>query len=182
MPTRFINPLLLLLVSASRGHLAKQIQYLKAENEVLRARLPEHIRTTPAERAKLLKFGKPLGSAIQDVISIVHPRTFARWVAKEAGQIQPRPLRRRRTPEQIRALVIRIAARRGGATPEFLGSCINSASARSAGARSRTSWPPTISSQRRPDGAWPGRSSSNPTPRPSGPATFSRKTSGRRLG
>ena len=30
MPTRFINPLLLLLVTASRGHLAKQIQYLKA--------------------------------------------------------------------------------------------------------------------------------------------------------
>ncbi len=51
MPTRFINPLLLLLVTANRGHLAKQIQYLKAENEVLRARLPKHIRTTPAERA-----------------------------------------------------------------------------------------------------------------------------------
>ncbi len=118
MPSRFINPLLLLLVTASRGHLAKQIQYLKAENEVLRARLPEHIRTTPAERAKLLKFGKPLGSAIQDLITIVHPRTFARWVARESGQIQPRSLRRRRTPEQIRALVIRIARETGWVTRE----------------------------------------------------------------
>jgi len=121
MPTRFINPLLLLLVTASRAHLAKQIQYLKAENEVLRARLPEHIRTSPAERAKLLKFGKPLGASIKDVITIVHPRTFARWVAKEAGQIQPRPLRRRRTPEQIRALVIRIARETGWGYTRILG-------------------------------------------------------------
>jgi hypothetical protein len=41
MPTRFINPLLLLLVTASRSHLAKQIQYLKAEGEFLGARLPK---------------------------------------------------------------------------------------------------------------------------------------------
>jgi hypothetical protein len=65
MPTRFTSPPLLLLVTASGGHLARQIQYFKAENEVLRARLPEHIRTTPAERAKPLKFVRPLGSAIQ---------------------------------------------------------------------------------------------------------------------
>ncbi len=121
MPTRFINPLLLLLVTASRAHLAKQIQYLKAENEVLRARLPEHIRTTPAERAKLLKFGKPLGASIKEIISIVHPRTFARWVARESGRLQPRPLRRRRTPEQIRALVLRIARETGWGYTRILG-------------------------------------------------------------
>ncbi len=101
--------------------MAKQIQYLKAENEVLRARLPEHIRTTPAERAKLLIFGKPLGASIKDVITIVHPRTFARWVAREAGLVQPRPLRRRRTPEQIRALVIRIAREIGWGYTRIVG-------------------------------------------------------------
>ncbi len=41
IPTRFINPLFLVLVTASRGYLAKQIQSLKAENEVFRAQLEQ---------------------------------------------------------------------------------------------------------------------------------------------
>ncbi len=94
MPNRFINPLLFLVATATHRELARQIQYLKAENEVLRARLPEHIRTTPAERAKLLKFGKPLGEAIKALITIVSPQTFARWMREEYKQLRPRPLRR----------------------------------------------------------------------------------------
>lgn len=121
MPNRFISPLLFLIASATQDQLAKQIQYLKAENEVLRARLPRHIRTTPTERVKLLKFGKPLGASIKDVISIVTPRTFARWVAAESGRPRIRSFHPRRTPEQIRALVVRIARDTGWGYTRILG-------------------------------------------------------------
>jgi len=51
------------------------VDYLKTENRILRARLPKKIDTTAAERAKLLKAGKPLGSKIKDLVTIVTPRT-----------------------------------------------------------------------------------------------------------
>ena len=41
---RFINPLLLLVTHSHHADLIRQIQYLKAENEVLRSKLPRVIR------------------------------------------------------------------------------------------------------------------------------------------
>lgn len=119
--SRIMSPLLFLLARATQTELAQQIQYLKAENEILRARLPQHIRTTPTERTKLLRFGKPLGSAIKDLITIVTPRTFMRWAHEETSHLLPRPLKRRRTPEQIRALVVRIARETGWGYTRILG-------------------------------------------------------------
>jgi putative transposase len=47
------------------------VQYLKAENEVLRAGLPKRFTVTPREKQRLLKFGRPVGSRIKDFVSIV---------------------------------------------------------------------------------------------------------------
>jgi len=73
-----IAPLLMLLARATEKDLVLYIEYLKAENRILRNKLPKRINVTPAERAKLVKLGVRLGSAIKDLITIVHPRTFAR--------------------------------------------------------------------------------------------------------
>jgi putative transposase len=72
--------LLLLLASATDRALARYVEYLKTENRILRDKLPQRITVTPRERQRLLKFGKPLGSAIKELITIVSPRTFARWI------------------------------------------------------------------------------------------------------
>lgn len=40
---RIFHPLLALLASATRQELARQVAYLKEENRILRARLPERI-------------------------------------------------------------------------------------------------------------------------------------------
>jgi putative transposase len=58
------------------------LNVLKAENRMLRSKLPKRIDVTPAERARLLKLGSRLGSRFKKVISIVHPRTFARWLSE----------------------------------------------------------------------------------------------------
>ena len=63
-------------------------EYLKRENEVLRARLPKRIHTTKEERKKLLNAGRGLGKAIEGLISIVSPKTFSRWLHEESKPIE----------------------------------------------------------------------------------------------
>jgi putative transposase len=108
-----INALLLLLARATDKALARYVQYLKAENQVLRSKLPKVVKVTPHERRRLVKFGRPLGAAYKELVGIVSPRTFLRWLNGEgrrprrrAGLTRPgRP----RTPEAIRDLVLRLA-------------------------------------------------------------------------
>lgn len=95
---RFVDPLMLFVICATRWDQAKQILYLKQELEVQRAWPPKHIKTTPAERAILLRFGKPVGKAIEGLITLVHPSTFQRWV-REEEKLANKPRRKRRTPE-----------------------------------------------------------------------------------
>ena len=42
---------------------------------------------TPAERERLVKHGKPLGTKIKELITIVSPRTFARWLSGETKSV-----------------------------------------------------------------------------------------------
>ena len=88
----FVPPLLLLLAQATEKDLVQIIKYLKAENRTLRSKLPARIDITQAERATLLKLGVRLGSKIKDVVTIVHPRTFARWLSEDSSGRKPRNL------------------------------------------------------------------------------------------
>jgi putative transposase len=65
-----------LLATATDKLLARYLQYLKSENQLLRAKLPKRTSITPEERRRLLKFGIPVGPAIKDLITIVSPRTL----------------------------------------------------------------------------------------------------------
>lgn len=98
----------------------RQNQFLKVENEVLRDRLPEHIIVTPKERRRLIRFGKPLGSAIKDVITIVSPATFLRWLREaKSGKKPGTPGRRKRL--DIRKLIVKIAGATGWGYTRVLG-------------------------------------------------------------
>jgi hypothetical protein len=75
------------------------VEYLKAENRMLRSKLPRCIDVTPAERDKLLKLGVRLGAKGKEVISFVHPRTFARWLSESKSGAKPRKRGRPRKTE-----------------------------------------------------------------------------------
>ena len=77
-----VPPLLLLVAEATEKQLAKYIEYLKAENRILRDKLPKRVKVSRSERERLVKLGKPLGTAIKELITVVTPRTFARWVTR----------------------------------------------------------------------------------------------------
>jgi hypothetical protein len=111
---RIIHPLLLLLAKATEKELALYIEYLKAENKILRSKLPKRVEVTEAEKATLTKLGVRLGSAIKELITIVHPRTFARWLSEAKADTQEKKARGRpRKSEEIRQLVLDMAKESG---------------------------------------------------------------------
>ena len=80
--TRLLQPLFALFAVASDSKLRQMVEYLKAENRILRAKLPKHITVTAREKARLIKFGSAVGSAIKDLVTIVSYRTFCRWTPR----------------------------------------------------------------------------------------------------
>ena len=121
--SRFFHPLIMMLASMSRSELARNVQYLKAENEILRSKLPKRITVTPSERQRLLKFGKAVGSAIKHLITIVSHRTFLRWLAGGRSPRKPGKRGRPRTAEEIRQIIIRVARKPAGAIPASWVNC-----------------------------------------------------------
>jgi putative transposase len=103
--------LLLLLATGSDRDLAQQLHYALVENRILRSKLPRTVPLSERERRRLMRFGRPLGSAIKDIITIVAPRTFARWLQRERQPGPPRPRRAGRppTPDELRTLILRLA-------------------------------------------------------------------------
>lgn len=106
------HPLLALITSAMDRELAKYIQFLKEENKILRARIPGVIHTRLDERERLIKFGKAIGRAIEELLTIVSVSTFYRWLWDEDGQPKRKknPKGGQRKPQEIRELVLQISA------------------------------------------------------------------------
>jgi hypothetical protein len=82
---KIFHPLLALIASATDKELAKYVEFLKEENRILRERVPGQIHTKPSERERLLMLGKQLGRAVEELLTIVSPSTFYRWVKKRTG-------------------------------------------------------------------------------------------------
>ncbi|MCM2374673.1 integrase core domain-containing protein [Aporhodopirellula aestuarii] len=115
-----VHPLLTLLASLTRQELAQQIRYLKAENEILRSKLPGRVTLDNRERNTLVKHGKKLGGKIKDVMTIVSYSTFRRWVRKmeddtraPAKKSAKRGTGRPKIEEDVRETILRIRKETG---------------------------------------------------------------------
>jgi len=107
---KLFHPLLTLIASATDRELARYVQFLKEENRILRARCGKEVHTRPEERRRLVELGRALGRAVEELITIVSPSTFYRWVREEKhGKPKPSPKGGQRKPREIRELVIEIA-------------------------------------------------------------------------
>lgn len=115
--------LLLIIAGATQKELARQVKYLKVENQILRSKLPARVAVTPQERNRLVRFGARLGRALSELVTIVHPDTLRRWVREDKrGRKSPPAKRgRRRTAEQICRLVIKLARDNGWGYTRILG-------------------------------------------------------------
>jgi putative transposase len=109
-----VHPLLALLASLTRQELAQQVTYLKAENQILRSRLPNRIQLNNQEKRRLVKHGLRLGARIKDLISVASYSTFRKWVRAIEDAPAKRPANksankgRPRVDESIADTIIRI--------------------------------------------------------------------------
>jgi putative transposase len=105
--------LLLVIAGSTQRELARQVRYLKVGNEILRNKLPARITITPKERQRLVKFGAKLGRVLHELVTIVTPGTFLRWIRDEKRmgwrRIKPTQRGRSRTAEEIRRLIVKLA-------------------------------------------------------------------------
>lgn len=100
--------------SRRETQLQAQVQYVRAENQILRSGIEGPVRLSAHDRARLVKLAKPLGSAIREIVSIVKPDTLRRWInqsrARRSNQrAAPWAGHPRRRPEDIRPLIPNIA-------------------------------------------------------------------------
>ena len=122
MAAKIFHPLLALIASASTNELAKYVEFLKEENKILRARIPGQVHTKPDERSRLVKLGKALGQAIEELITLVTPSTFYRWCREaDSGKKRANPKGGQRKPREIRELVIEIATTTGFGYTRIIG-------------------------------------------------------------
>ena len=110
------KPLLLLVARSTESELAKQVEYLKAENAILRKRIDKRLYLDPEEKRLLVKLGLAVGNGITALLTAVSYPTFRRWVgifAPESAGPSAKPAKgkggRPRVPDDTRELVLRLA-------------------------------------------------------------------------
>src|SRR5579871_2495489 len=103
--SRMFHRLLYILVSATRQELARQVHYLKTENQILRGKLPKRVLVTPTERRQLVKAARGLGQTVKDLVAIVRPATLLRWMnAKNKPKSRKQRAPRTRQPGRPRTI------------------------------------------------------------------------------
>ena len=95
--------------------LTLQNEYLRLENRILKEKVPGRLRFTDEERRSLVEAALAMGrSLMKEVVSIVKPETILAWQRRLERQKWDYTARRRqpgrpRTPNDIEALVCRLA-------------------------------------------------------------------------
>ncbi len=103
-----------MLASLTGQELARQVAYLKAENQLLRSKLPKRITLNDQQLRSLVKHGKPLGPGLAGLLSIVSYETFRKWVRRFEDTPGQRPVSstskvgRPRSDETVSEAIIRI--------------------------------------------------------------------------
>jgi putative transposase len=113
--------LMLVIAGSTQKQLARQVAYLKCENQLLRSRITERIILTHREKCRLVRFAKHLGASLNELASIAHPASIRRWIR----QITQRPVKptmgRPRTSKEIEQLILKIAAKNAWGYTRILG-------------------------------------------------------------
>ena len=104
----------LLLVFLSQFFLPRhnaQLRLLKAQIEILRARIPtQRIILSPAEKAELLRIGEECGHEVDGLMEVAKPATYKRWLAQMRVGRPFKAVGRPRLTQELRDIVIRIGS------------------------------------------------------------------------
>ncbi len=116
--------LMLVIAKTTNKDLAREVSYLRVENQILRSKLPARISLTQKEKSRLVRFAKNLGSALNHLATIVHPGTIRRWIAeskKTLGKVKSKKTGRKRTAIDIEKLILKLASQNNWGYTRILG-------------------------------------------------------------
>ena len=83
--------------------------------------MPGRIVVTPQERNRLIRYARHLGSALNELATIVHPATIRRWIRESKKGRHPAKRGRRRTASDIERLIVKLAKENGWGYTRILG-------------------------------------------------------------
>ncbi|MEX2169666.1 MAG: integrase core domain-containing protein [Pirellulales bacterium] len=120
--SRLFQPLLFVLAKCTRNQLIRQIEFLKAENEILRSRIPKKaIYLKVDERKRLLELGKAIGPSLRTLITIVSYTSYLRWLNASKKEEPPKKMGRPKITEDVRELVLKLAGETGWGYTRIIG-------------------------------------------------------------
>ena len=112
---RWFYVLVHLLVEAGAARRDARIRFLKAQVDILRRKLGgNRVIPSPDDHARLLAIGQELNHDVADVIGIVTPQTYSRWLEELRTGRKPKRVGRPRIARNLRELVVRLARENGG--------------------------------------------------------------------
>jgi putative transposase len=112
---RWLYVLLHLLQEAASARRDARIRFLKAQVEILRRKLGgNRVIPSPDERLRLLAIGGELKHSVADLIGIVTPATYSRWVVEQREGRKPKPVGRPKIARNLCELVKRLAKENAG--------------------------------------------------------------------
>lgn len=116
------QPLLFILARCSRNQLIRQIEFLKAENEILRKRVPQRkIILKPDERQRIVQLGQAIGACIGPFLTIVTYQAYMKWLRQLNNKQPKKRSGRPRKPQEIRDLILQIATETNWGYTRILG-------------------------------------------------------------
>ena len=105
-----IYPLLTLLIQWMSPKYNARMRFLEFQVEMLRSRIDsDRIITTPDERRKLIGLGEQFGHEIDDVLKVVVPETYRRWIREVPHGGEFRRVGRSRIAQTVRDLIHQIS-------------------------------------------------------------------------
>ena len=107
---RLLFPVLSLALQWFRPRYNAQLQILVAQIRILRSRVDaSRIVPNPKEKAELLRLGALLEHDVSEVMHVVRPQTYRKWVAQSKRGVAFKPSGRPRIPMAKVNLVLRMA-------------------------------------------------------------------------
>jgi hypothetical protein len=104
-----------LLLEAGAARRDARMRFLKAQVEILRRKLRgNRVIPSPDDRARLLAIGQELDHNVADVIGIVTPQTYCRWVTELREERRPKRVDRPKIARNLHELVVRLAKQNAG--------------------------------------------------------------------
>ena len=103
-----IYPLVTLLLKWMSPKYNARMRFLEIQVEMLRSRIDsDRIITTPDERRRLIALGEQFGHEIDDVLKVVVPETYRRWIREASNGVPFKCVGRSRIAQCVRDLIHR---------------------------------------------------------------------------